>query len=45
MLSSALISMYNAIFIESKIDGILSDEMAELIEAYFTALFSPSNKD
>ena len=42
---SEVIDMYNAIFIESKIDGILSDEMAELIEAYFTALFSPSNKD
>ena len=42
---SEVIDIYNAIFLESKIDGLLSDEMAELIEAYFTALFSPSNKD
>ena len=42
---SEVIDLYNAIFLESKIDGLLSDEMAELIEAYFTALFSPSNKD
>lgn len=42
---SEVIDIYNAIFLESKIDGLLSDDMAELIEAYFTALFSPSNKD
>ncbi len=42
---SEVIDIYNAIFLESKIDGLLSEEMAELIEAYFTALFSPSNKD
>ena len=42
---SEVIDRYNAIFLESKIDGLLSEEMAELIEAYFTALFSPSNKD
>ncbi len=41
---SEVIDRYNAIFLESKIDGLLSDEMAELIEAYFTALFSPSDK-
>ena len=42
---SEVIDRYNAIFLESKIDGLLSEEMEELIEAYFTALFSPSNKD
>ena len=42
---SEVIDRYNAIFLESKIDGLLSDDMAEWIEAYFTALFSPSNKD
>ena len=42
---SEVIDRYNAIFLESKIDGLLSDEAAELIEAYFTALFSPSNKE
>ena len=42
---SEVIDIYNAIFLEKKIDGILSEEMAALIEAYFTALFSPSNKD
>lgn len=41
---SEVIDRYNAIFLESKIDGLLSEEMEELIEAYFTALFSPSNK-
>jgi hypothetical protein len=42
---SEVIDRYNAIFLESKIDGLLSDDMAELIEAYFTALFSPADKD
>lgn len=42
---SEVIDRYNAIFLENKIDGVLSEEMAELIEKYFTALFSPSNKD
>ena len=42
---SEVIDIYNAIFLENKIDGVLSEEMAELIEKYFTALFSPSNKD
>ncbi len=42
---SEVIDIYNAIFLESKIDGLLSEEVAELIEAYFTALFSPSDKD
>ena len=42
---SEVIDIYNAIFLEKKIDGVLSEEMAALIEAYFTALFSPSNKD
>ena len=41
---SEVIDKYNAIFLESKIDGVLSEDVAELIEAYFTALFSPSNK-
>ena len=42
---SEVIDRYNAIFLESKIDGLLSEETEKLIEAYFTALFSPSNKD
>ena len=42
---SEVIDIYNAIFLENKIDGVLSEEAAALIEAYFTALFSPSNKD
>lgn len=42
---SEVIDIYNAIFLENKIDGVLSEEMAELIEKYFTVLFSPSNKD
>lgn len=42
---SEVIDAYNAIFIEKKIDGVLSDEIAALIEAYFSALFSPSDKD
>lgn len=42
---SEVIDIYNAIFLENKIDGVLSEQMAELIESYFTALFSPSNKD
>ena len=41
---SEVIDRYNAIFLESKIDGLLSEEAEELIEAYFAALFSPSNK-
>ena len=42
---SEVIHIYNAIFLEHKVDGALSEEVAELIEAYFAALFSPSNKD
>ncbi len=42
---SEVIDIYNAIFLENKIDGVLSEDMAELIGKYFTALFSPSNKD
>ena len=42
---SEVIDLYNAIFLEKKVDGLLSEEMAELIQAYFTELFSPSNKD
>ena len=42
---SEVIDAYNAIFIEKKIDGALSDEVAALIEAYFSALFSPPDKD
>ena len=42
---SEVIDLYNAIFLEKKVDGVLSEEVAALIEAYFSALFSPSNKD
>ncbi len=42
---SEVIDIYNAIFLENKIDGVLSEEVTALIEAYFSALFSPSNKD
>lgn len=42
---SEVIDLYNAIFLEKKVDGLLSEEMEVLIEAYFAALFSPSNKD
>lgn len=42
---SEVIDLYNAIFLEKKVDGLLSEEMEALIEAYFAALFSPSNKD
>lgn len=42
---SEVIDLYNAIFLEKKIDGVLSEEVAALIESYFTALFGPSNKD
>lgn len=42
---SEVIDTYNAIFIEKKIDGVLSDEVAALIEAYFSALFSSPDKD
>ena len=34
-----------SVLADGRIDGVLSEEMAELIEKYFTALFSPSNKD
>lgn len=42
---SEVIDRYNAIFLENRIDGVLSEEMAELIEKYFSTLFSPSDKE
>jgi hypothetical protein len=42
---SEVIHIYNAIFLEKKVDGALGEEIAALIESYFAALFSPSNKD
>ncbi len=42
---SEVIDLYNAIFLEKKMDGVLGEEVAALIEAYFSALFHPSNKD
>jgi hypothetical protein len=42
---SEVIHIYNAIFLEKKVDGALGEEIAALIESYFAALFIPSNKD
>lgn len=42
---SEVIDLYNAIFIEKKVDGLLPEDVAVLIEAYFAELFSPPQKD
>ena len=45
VVSAALDAGANSITVCDTAGTCLPDEMAELIEAYFTALFSPSNKD